>query len=351
MNSDRVVEDYLDAVVLAIEGGGATKFWPFAPGQTDSYFIDLLSTNLFEKFKKDPGKFKEALFLPPPNVLRWFLLPFVVLGLKLARNYEGYRVTSEETINFIKVVWEVLGEKVRSDPFCLDGKNMVLSQQEVESVKTQQHWFEGINRRPVAMLGVDLESFVWSINFDLYAYGVYWGGPYLLPGKTLITKNFIDLDIPVWNISRPYRNIEIYYIFNGKVKTAIDFMSHMVYEDDIWDKLMDFAIVVDGKMVQSVAEIEKLSEYFSQERDMQMKLINNLSPKQLIQKSAEIYHYMFHDLFTYFGEDWQPPKVFKQRLDKEGLKHWNQFKPGLQVKQPDSQFFRKLYDPRNSFTD
>src|SRR3989344_1918005 len=348
MNNE-IVENYLEAVSQAIGRGGSTKFWPFAPGQTDSYFIDLFAINLFEKFKKSPDRFKEGLFLLPPKVLRWFLLPFVILGLKLARNYEGYKVTEEEMVDFIKCVHEVLKERVQSDPFWMDGKNIILNKRQVESLVRRQHWFQG-SRKQVADLGVNLEFYVWSINFDLFAYGVGWTGPYRTFGKTLLNKKFIDLNMPVWNINPPFRNIDIYYLFEGEIDTAIDFMSHISYEG-IWEKLADFAVEVDGKNIESLEELGELSKYFSEERKKQVKRVLNLAPEEQIRKSAEIYYYMFHQLFEYFKEDPRPPKAFEERLKKEGLKSWEAFKPKSKAKKLDINFFRRLYDPRNSFTD
>ena len=82
-----------------------------------------------------------------------------------------------------------------------------------------------------------------------------------------------------------------------------------------------------------------------------MKRVLNLAPEEQIRKSAEIYYYMFHQLFEYFKEDPRPPKAFEERLKKEGLKSWEAFKPKSKAKKLDINFFRRLYDPRNSFTD
>ncbi len=348
MNNE-IVENYLEATSQALERGGSTKFWPFAPGQTDSYFIDLFSINIFKKFKEDPNKFKEGLTMLPPKVLRWFLLPFVILGLKLARNYEGYKVKEEEMVGFIRCVREVLKERVQSDPFCLDGKNILLNKHQVESLVRRQYWFQG-NRKPAADLGVNLEFYVWSINFDLFAYGVGWTGPYKTFGKTLLNKKFIDLNLPVWDINPPFKNIDIYYLFEGEINITIDFMSHISYEG-IWEKMADFAVEVDGKSIESLEELGELSKYVSEERKKQVKRVLNLAPEELICKSAEIYFYMFHQLFDYFKEDPRPPKEFYKRVKSEGLKSWEEFKPKSKAKKPDLNFFRRLYDPRNSFTD
>ncbi len=350
--SDEIVEDYLRAIELSVERGGPTEFWPFGPGQVDSYFIDLLAIDIFEKFKQDPNKFKKSLHSLGVGVLRWFLLPFVVLGLKLANKYEGYSAKPEEIINFIAVTKQVLESKVRSDPFCLDEKNVILSCEGIKTLVKGLHWFKGSSRKTASFLSMDLESFVWTINFDIFAYSVYWHGPYQLSAnETVLIKSFYDLDTEIWSQDK-YHSVDIIYLFNKKIGVTIDFMNHMAYSTEIWDKLDKFAVVVDGKMVKNLGFVSELSRYFSRQRKEQLQRISKLTPEEIIIKGTEVYYYMFRDFFSFYGEKWQPPKEFFGRLEKWKLKYWHKFKSrSTNEKKLAGVFNRRLYDPRTTFTD
>jgi hypothetical protein len=120
-DKDVIIDEYLAVVEKAIVNGGETRFWPAHPGQINSYFIEIFSENIFDKFKKNPKKCEEALFNLPITVLRWFLCPFVILGLKLACKYDNYPTTKEEMVSLLVIIYEVLQKKVVSHPFCLDG--------------------------------------------------------------------------------------------------------------------------------------------------------------------------------------------------------------------------------------
>lgn len=349
----QIIEDYLEAISVSLQRSGVNEFWPFGPGQVDSYFEDILSITLFEKFKEDPQKFKKALSQVPANYLRWYFLPFVVLGLKLARNFDNYQVKNEEMVDFISATWTVLSEKVYSDPFCIDGQSLIIPQGDIEAVIKKQLWLGIIAKKPVNILGMDIEAFVWSIDFDLFAYGVFWHGPYFLStGQTLLVKSFQDLDSSVWNLKQQYSNIEIFYLFDSKIEATIDFMGHILFKSDIWQYLSKVSVVIDGQSLKSIPEIEQISSYFAAISKTQVEIVKKMKPEELIVKGGEVYYYMLHKFFNYYKEDWRPPETFYFRVKKWGTQYWDQFKPNTSVqKKINNDFFKKLYDPENSFTD
>lgn len=352
MSKLRIVEDYLEAITDVVVGGEAQQFWPFSPGQVDSYFIDIFARDIFEKSRQNPEEFKKALSLLPPNLLRWFLLPFVILGLKLTKKYDGYRVTSQEMISFIETVREVLLKMVSSEPFCLDGQNIILTDERIKKINQNLNWFGVSERKVVNLLSLNLESYVWSIDFDLFAYAVIWHGPYSLPrDKVIFAKSFFDLNNPVWRLKQPYFKIDIFYLFNNPIDIRIDFAGHTVYKQKIWDQLVNVAVVVDGKNIKSSNELKIISQEFSNHRDKRVKIINSLSPEKIIRKAIEVYYYMFRNFFNYYKESWTPPKEVEQRLKKVGLKYWQEFALKENYEEPGEDFFKRLYDPRNDFTD
>ena len=348
-----IIDEYLAAVEKAIVNGGETRFWPAAQSQINSYFIDILSESIFDKFKKNPKRCETALLNLPVTVLRWFLCPFVILGLKLACRYDNYPVAKEEMVSFLLIIYEVLRKKVVSHPFCLDRANRIFTREELTNFLLNKKWVEcqhQSERGTVNYLSLDLESYVWSINFDIFAYAVFWHGPYhLSDGNTLLVKKFFDLDSEVWQSKVNYSHIDLLFVFNGGIKVEIDFMSHLFYKDLLWEKLKKYAVLVDGKCVIKLREIEKINEHFSKKRREQVLLIEALSPQEIIHRGIEIYYFMFREFFQFYNEDWRPPEKIYQKIEESGLKYWRQFSPKKEGRPP-IEFFRRLYDPRNDFT-
>lgn len=347
----QVVEDYLNAILKSLQNCGESKYWPVAPGQVDAYFEDLLSVEFFDKFKEDSDKFKTALSTIPPHILRWFFLPFTVLGLKVAREFNHFNITGQEIISLIEATHEVLKSQVSSDPFSLDNQNLICKPEELKEKISKLYWLNKSVKKSVNFLSIDLESFVWSIDFDIYAYGVYWHGPYRISdGDTVLIKSFTDLNSPIWGQKVPYKNISIYYYFKSRVDAKIDFMNHIIYRSDIWNDLDKIAVKVDSRSLTNEEEIGKIDDYFVTQRKIQLDIINQMKPENFIQKGADIYYYMFKPFFDYYRQDWRPTKEFHNCLKRWGNKFWDEYESNnpSEKKLPDS-FFMKMYDPRNDF--
>src|SRR3989344_4259792 len=121
--NNQVVEDYLEAVLRSLQNCGESKYWPVAPGQVDAYFNDLLAIEFFDKFKENTGQFKAGLSTVSSHILRWFFLPFTILGLKVAREFNHFKVTESEMASLIEATCEVLASQISSNPFSLDEQN------------------------------------------------------------------------------------------------------------------------------------------------------------------------------------------------------------------------------------
>lgn len=352
-NKANIVEEYLQAIETSVGNSGSVHFWPLSPGQIDSYFIDIFAETFLEKLRQDTQRFKKAIFHLPANVLRWFFCPQIILGLKLARKFENYQVTENEMVDFLFVVYDVLQAKVESHPFCLDGENRIFKKKELSIFLKHIKWIENSNenKKLINYLSLDLESFVWSVDFDLFAYGVTWHGPYLLSAnKTLLIKKFIDLNSEVWRNDIRFSNIDLLFLFSGPLRVKIDFMTHIFYSEPIWESLAKYAVFVDGIPKNNLEDIEKMSEYFSKQRQKQVGLVNALTPRELIFRGVEINYYMFRQFFEFYNEDWHPPRIVAERIEKWGLKYWKMFTRKKDEKPASLKYLRKLFDPRNDFT-
>lgn len=346
MNKDRRIDRLLDAIEQAFAGIDSGSVWPCRVPQIEAYYSDIIAVELFEKFLKDQGRFKKALAQVKVDTLRTSLYSCTIIGLKVARKYEGYKLNNDDFIDFIISFCDVIKDNVWNDEFCADGRNLILGPKEIAKILKEKNWQEaeeeGIQRE-MAALNIGTESLTWALYFDAYRCGgMYLHGPYETPRGNLIIRDFYDLNPPFWKTNNRFPVLQTLLIYEKDIEAKIDFMDHILYKEPVVKKLRQF-VVIANKPLKTKPEIEDLDEYYSELRQKQVKKVESLPPIEIVKKGAEIYYYLFKD---FYGEDWLPPKKFYNRVDRLGLKYWRRFNT---IKKRPASYFRKLYDPRNDF--
>lgn len=352
LHIEEEITDFLKVIEqdFAELGGG----WPVIAPQVKSYFHDIFYTGLYEKYQQDVFKFKRAISLLPITVLRIFLLRDSSLALKIARKYHGLKINDDEIINFFLTVVEVLERKTCGDPFSLNKELLILGNKQVKKGLAGE-WFIPKNdneRKEINSFSITLQSFVWSVQYDVFAYGVYWHGPYRLQDETLLLiKELFDFNLPFWE-KVDYSKARIYYLFSQKGDMEVDVIGNLIYKTSIWENFLKAKIFLDDKEINSIMEIQRLDEYFSEARKKQVRVVEKLTPQEIIKKGIEIYHFMFRDFFSFYGKDWKPSPQINKRVKELGLYYWDKFNVSddKMDREQTRRFLRKLYDPRNDFT-
>ncbi|MDP3955017.1 MAG: hypothetical protein Q8Q15_01485 [bacterium] len=347
-----IIEDFLKVIGRDFSELGGS--WPATAAQLKGYFHDLFYVSLYGKYQQDPGLFKKAISSLPITVLRIFLLRDSILAFKIARKYHDFRITNEEIIGFFLCVVKVLEDKTHSDPFSLKNESLILDDNQVNEVMSGE-WFDERNideRKEINSFSVTLQSYAWSVQYDVFAYGVYWHGPYLYSGNTfLLIKDLFDLNLPFWE-KVGYSKARVCYLFSKRADITIDIVGNLNYKSNIWENLSKSKVLLDDREIHSIKEIQKLDQYFSNARKRQVEVVEKLKPLEIIKKGIAIYHYMFREFFKFYGEDWKPSAKIEERIDKLGFYYWDKFKEsGQKMKRNQlKQFLTKLYDPRDDFT-
>lgn len=349
MDKDKRIDRLLDSIEQAFSGIDSTTVWPCCVPQIEAYYGDIIAVDLFERFLKDRNKFKKALSRVKVDTLRTSLYSCSILGLKVARKYEGYKLSDEDFVDFVLTFCDAIKDQVLSDEFCADGKNFTLKAKEVRQILKKKDWqkAEGEElQREIAAFNVGTESLAWTLYFDAYrSGGMYLHGPYEVPNGLLIIRDFYDLNPPFWKINNEFPTLQTLLIYERDIRVKIDFMDHIFYEKPVVRKLRQFAIIAN-KSLKTEQEIENLENYYSHLCQRQVRAVESLKPIEIIKKGAEIYYYLFKDFFELYGENWHSPKRFYERVDEVGLKYWQRYST---IKAQPASYFRKLYDPRNDF--
>lgn len=353
LTDDEKIEKFLQAIQVAFSGMGEGEFWPANAPQIEASFSDILAVSIFEKFKGDKEKFKKALDRVEPEVLKALLyLGGGIIGLKVARIYEDYEISIEELKDFVVCILDSVAKRRKGDEFCLGGKNLVLSSEEVKRLIKKTKWPAAKElelKKAIAGLNVTAESLTWAIFYDIYRYaGMLIHGPYQVSRGILLCREFPDLNPPIWNLQNRCPKLKVHLIYEEGVEIKIDFLNHQIYEVPIVDSLRFYSIATD-KPLKTLKEIGELDNYYSRLRQEQAERVGGLKPLEIIKKGAKIHYYMLKDFFEFYGEDWWPPKEVYERIGRMGLKYWKRYRRPRHPHQEKGLWARKVFDPRNNF--
>ena len=354
-------EDQIDLFLQAIEeiftGMNPKTFWPLNGGQIDAYFDVIEALDMYDlltNLKKTESLQTISSMLPPPDALRLFLEHNAIIGLKVAKKLNIRAITTKEIIDYVNLLFEILSHKVKNDPFCLDGKNLILTNEELEEKLAAPDWDipSSEQKKEIANLIVQTNNLCYSLYYDIFmAGGFYIHGPY--PTTTEFGKDTILLireyhnlqPKDIWSdIQFPHKKIRVEGVYKH-LDIKINFANHPLSTTSIGDKLIAYRLFIDDKKTT----LDKLPELFSKIQETtttQTKKINSLSNLDKVRKGVEIAFYLFKEFRESQEKDWKPPITVEQTIKQFGEKFIEQFKYN---EIPKLEHWKKLFDPRNDY--
>lgn len=350
MKKEEKLECFLEAVGQAFSQRDERSYWPASATQIEPYFSDIFAVSLFEKYQKSKERFRQGLKLLNAAVLRNALCHNVIIGLKVAKKY-GYPITTQELTDYVNVFFDVIGQKIKNDPFSLDNQFRLLTPKEVNSL-CQTLTFVTVNdlktAKAIAGLGVTLESFIWSLWFDIFREGgELFHGSYPTGRGTLLIKDFFNLHSEVWQNECQYTSVSLYLLYDHNVSLWADLFDRLTFDQPVWDKLNSFAIILNQKtVIKNPKEVDLLDSYFSQQRLLQTRTIKTLRPVEIVRKGIQIHYCLFRKFFEFYKQGWNPPEKIEARIRQRGLKYWERGQ--IPAKRP-REYYQKLFDPRLDF--
>jgi phosphohistidine swiveling domain-containing protein len=164
-------------------------------------------------------------------------------------------------------------------------------------------------------------------------------------GHILVIKKFVNMLTPFWKeLNLPCNDVQIYCIYK-EVHFSCDMVSvHSVYEGDVINGLVDYAVVVDGNIVD-VDAIKKLLDVTSMLSVEQWQRMQSLSVDEQKLKGLYVKCFGMKKLFEKVGIDWEPSTAMKEAIKQP-------FKDNLYWNVPEynqKEYWRKMLDPRIDF--
>ncbi|MEK6899020.1 MAG: hypothetical protein AABW79_02900 [Nanoarchaeota archaeon] len=357
MEKSSQVDLFLKAIEEIFKGMDPKTFWPLNGGQIDSYFdvieaIDMY--NLLTGLVKTTPVDKIAKIMPAPDIIRLFLEHNAIIGLKVATKLGLLNLSENQRIDYLELLLDIISKKVKNNIFCLDEKNIILSEKEIEIKTASPDWdiADKNEQREIASLIVHANNLCYTLYYDIFmAGGFYIHGPYQTfnyfgRNTILLIREYHNLrPRELWpDLEISFSKIRIEGIYEN-LDIKINFANHPMSKSSIGDKLIAYRVYIDDKKATN-AEIKKLLPELIQTSTKQSKKINLLDDLDKVRKGAEIAYYLFRNLRKSQGRDWKPPKEVENNINYFGDKFIKQF---AYSEKPSLDHWKKLFDPRTLY--
>lgn len=258
-----------------------------------------------------------------PSTLR---VAFYLLIWEYQNSEPKDKIKFKEIAEFIVKVIETMTKK---DTFAYDS-NIIHSKDEINQIIKNTDWVEADAKRAreIGKLYNSLSALVFALYRDFFpqdSHEIY--GPYSVADNfgdsaILLIKHFPKIrPVDLWSETKSfkYSDVKIYQIFkNVKFKCDIIGM-HSIYEGDLINNLIKYAVIVDGKVKNDIEDIKSLSDYFAEIATEKSTIYDNLTKEELAKKFLEWECYQFFNFFRLAEMDWRPTEQMLESVRSKDI--------------------------------
>lgn len=353
------VAEFKQAIADSFMGMNLKTSWPLNPGQIDAYFDVEQALSIYFKLielRKTKSIQEIADLMPSADVIRIAIENNLILGLKYADKLDICKISKEQRLNYFNLLCDILSYKVKNNIFCLDGKNILLSENEVKILLDQTNFDipkDSFEKRKVASLAVMGNNLCYSLVYDLnQTFGFHLHGPYNVSdvfgdNSILVIRDYNNINLQeIWpNFKLKYKTLRFLLVYKN-LDLTINYSNLPKSNSSVGDKLIAYKIYLDNNEI-NIGEIEFLIKEFNDATQEQVQRVNNLSNLDKVRKGAEIGFIQFKKLFEYFKEE-PKPKYVEEVISKFGTK----FIEDLKIeKQKDVDTYVRMLDPSDDFVE
>ncbi len=226
------IENYLD--IIRSYPPGKNENWPLAGNQILAYFDVDQSLDIYQRINTllNNGLSDKEIghLFRKPTILRYFISENGILGLKLAKAFKIKEIEAKQRTDYFETLSKILKTMVVSDPYCLDGRNLVWNQEEIGKIKDRVEWIDVTeqNRKKLLGLNVDLFAFAWSYFYNLFTgLATELQGPYeiMLNGnhyRMVVRDSFEINPKDIWGFETGLSPIKMYFLFTPETEYKLE---------------------------------------------------------------------------------------------------------------------------------
>ena len=346
------IDRYLDALMKTMSKMDPLSFWPIQVEEIAAYFTDLEAEDLQKKMNLLQGKdmsLKETakLFLTPSFIRE--ILPDLIVGSKFAK------LSREDRTRLPERFFDLLEEMNYGDIFCKNGKNLILSKEEVSNLLESTPWVKHAelkDTQKIHRLSASLLSLMWTLYFYPWPnMGFEIHGPYDV--SDILEKDYVLLIRDFFN-PRPidlWSQVDEFSISQVKLLTLyqdvdinIDIFDHMTYNADLASSTRAFAIYLNGEIFDNLGELDNLNQEILLKSSAISEVVERMTTEEKVLKFIDVRYYGLRELRGYFGEDWRKPVKVKERI-----KRWGLIEIPKEELVPNMRELRRMFDPRDNY--
>lgn len=319
MSQDKYPQ-WIDEFTRAFHNGFA-HIIPCSWGPVDAYAVlGFLNGTFLSRLHKAVVVIKRQK-IPVAEVAKCFPSPS---GLRIAIYWTmiEYQFSNPKNKSQFKEILdfllEVLRFLVKKDVFAYES-NIVHTSKEINDILRNTPWSNGnpMVARELGKLYNSLAALVFALYRDFFPqdsneiYGPYNAAPKFGRDTILVIKHFPKIrPAELWPeiAELKYSEVKTFQVYKNISFRCELVGMHSIYEGNLINNLVAYAVLADGKFVDDPREIKKLSEYFAEIATKQSLAYETLSKEELKKKVLEWYCYQFVYLFRLANIDWRPTK-------------------------------------------
>ncbi|MFA6268531.1 MAG: hypothetical protein WCW13_05370 [archaeon] len=339
MDSNKMT-DFFTSLTNAIDKTDSGTFWPGGGGQIGSSFLKVDARDLhnqLQALKKNKTASEATTYFYNPSTIRYVAVGNFIIGLKmLIRDNIITLDSAKESLDFF---FDILDQKVSTDPFCLNNKNIWFNKNQINQVLNEVNFkkVDLVEQTVVSRLVIALNSLVWSFYYDIYVEsGFEFHGPYSVEYENneykLIIRDYHDLrPAALWEKANNfgYKSIKLYLLYSD-VNIGIDYFMHEFSDKPLRTNLAFCAVeTVDtagNTKFFPINEVTPIAESAEEIAFEQVNYVNQLETIEKINMGARICYYQLKSFRDALGINWEPPQEVFDLIKQKGLERWEKFK-------------------------
>lgn len=366
IDKDKVVDKLANTVAQSLAGVGGTSgdtglyTWPspvFMPAEGEiylaPYFLPTLYSDIITLEMKGYKIDKIAKLLKAPSRIAQTTWPIFAIGLT--------DLTMEQRVDLAYKIVLLISE-FRKDPFCENLRNIIWSNEKVKEIIDETNWVNlnkmdkpNTYRERIGRLSGLAWLFCEMLYTSIHGAGHEFHGPYKLEdGLILLVKEYYNLKPIFWTFTNElsFDKITIFGIYND-VDVVFDFFNRTRSTQPLSPYLQRFFITVDDKKeCVSLEDIHEINDELERVSNIGLTRISKMSRKELMKKFFESYYFIIKPLRDELKQDWSPPNILFDDLEKEKRKEvWEETLSGFKelesvTKEEFVQIISKIFNPR-----
>ncbi|MFA6268887.1 MAG: hypothetical protein WC652_03685 [archaeon] len=319
-------DDYLKSVEFAYSKT-AGESWPTRGKKLMGSYTMLAALNQLDLLNKAKKKFSAkqiAELFWSTTQIRYLITGEFVIGLKISER-EFKKPSLKKIATATEYLLSLLKLKTVEDPFCLNGKNNVLTQKEIQAVILSKELTSECLPE-IKMLSISLASLSWAFGYDIHFSNfmeIY--GPYSIgESQQLIIREFNFKEIKsVWkNAPSLPERVKIYLLYNN-ADIVNDWELHLESKSE-FDLVKAKVILVEGgnDKIPSLDEIKDLVQRSNEATLQQVNYVNSLSILEKVRKGAMLSSLRTKGLADALNVDWKPGKEIEKVIVSKAESIW-----------------------------